>query len=426
MPGHADKYTPFWLEASQPTEENEVVSINFKAYAYASGACHWSLKQLFMSMFGQRNCRIDVTKELRRQCLHIEVLCMQLGLDWEEQVLTSYRQIRAIGEQADMSYAKLEPTITTAGLILLLILWANNRRSHIDRRRAVAILELFCLKCFAGDGDIAELVSKCLDGAASACSEGSTGGFCHHLARSVASLRQGGGGGLARRLVACMVLVSEHYLHCRAACIGVRACVDTLCRRIGERIEALGFSSNPLKHGASLDHRGRRHRIDEDFKRALVTEILTKRKGHSKASIACIDGIREGSCRDWDHAEIMGYIQSCWRQVGQAGGVYSLQLDAARLGQPARETVVHILQNNGGNVACYLPPQALPTKCEVSGFSRSESFVLWSSDSLKCNRSCGAMPWPASLAYRNNIVKNSPFPIIALQWFVFVVICGIL
>ena len=159
------------------------------------------------------------------------------------------------------------------------------------------------------------------------------------------------------QLVKALVESCKMYLKCRACCKFINDVCAVLAEHLAQRLQVSGLCENRLKHGIGLDHRGKRRRVDEDFKAALIDEVLVKRKADGKSAVSMADHITESSCREFDRREMQQYLHACWRVFAQPSGVCCLQADGARLDQPARETAMHILQNNAMNVACYLPPQ---------------------------------------------------------------------
>ena len=118
---------------------------------------------------------------------------------------------------------------------------------------------------------------------------------------------------------------------------------------------------DPLKHAGFVDNRGERPQVDEHCRASLIQAVMRTRKVQSQGSIATtVDRVPRSSVHDWVHADMRVLQSAWWGFCRDAHGVYILKEDGARIGQPGRETVHHLLRQARSEIVFPAAPQAPP------------------------------------------------------------------
>ena len=159
---------------------------------------------------------------------------------------------------------------------------------------------------------------------------------------------------------AWLVAIGSHVFHCPAAKCVLANVIEELSVDINAAVvnNDVGFDTDALKH--AREQRGGGSRVDGDYKKQLRQQILQGKKCHNQMCVARLDGIDEGSARQWVAKDMRIFLNTTVRSLGQAGtrGPMILKLDGARVGQPAKETIHFVLRHTGSALSFYLTPQA--------------------------------------------------------------------
>jgi hypothetical protein len=357
-------YKAYWLDASSTDATGNFVDAKYKAYRYDDNVAFWSIKRPLDSLLAARSVKFKAMKELKQQLIHFEVFLHLHGLEWDNLHAPSMQQLKATADidSAVGSRTREEPTISTLGLLLWHVWWVTCRRALGDRRRAKSMLLGLLGRCWKGRTFRQEPVLDALADLGQYCTERLPSGSCLHL-HSVVDTHIGESPQLTLvALVDLSAALAKQYVHCPACAKALRAICEHLTACIEDAMPDLGLDDKPLRHADALAARGKRSRVDEDYKKALTLRITKKRRCHGKAAFVDIEGLSKWAPASWDMDELISYQRACWRTLGEEAGVFCMQHDGARLGQPGKEVVVMSLQHNASGVACYLPPQVFSLK----------------------------------------------------------------
>ncbi|CAK0903954.1 unnamed protein product [Prorocentrum cordatum] len=354
-------YVPYWLECSVLDRHEAHIDMKYKAYVYDDGGAAWSLRGMFEPLVPERARRVNVHREVKQQRLPLEVFMYQLGIDFDSEYFPSIRQVVAKDDGGDSIRFtnREEPTVSTLGFLIWQVWWATGRRRKVEQGRAADMLVGFLGRCWRGKLFDDAVVRAVLDGVGHECPRRRPDRSCDHLAPIIAS-RVNIGRVTLHGLTELLVALASHYLHCPAASRAVKAICQHLASTINAALGDMGLDTDRLKHATRADRTARRPRADEDYKKALTERIAKKRRCHGKAGVVDLAGFGASAPKHWDHQEMMAYQKAAYRTLGVASGVFCLQGDGARLGQPAKEHLHMVLQHNSSDLACVLPPQAAP------------------------------------------------------------------
>jgi hypothetical protein len=138
----------------------------------------------------------------------------------------------------------------------------------------------------------------------------------------------------------------------------------SLIKRCGNIIDAgilsEKFIIDPLK--LSLRRQAcssKRMRVDEDFKLAVTTQAVEKKKARSSAAElrALPDAPHACAGAEWDAADLVTMMSCLKRSFNDQPGVYHVVEDAVRCGDPPEETLFLALHCTRNDLGMCLPPQ---------------------------------------------------------------------
>lgn len=371
-------HTSFWLRAGKEDGSGQYIEIRYKAYLYTDGSAFWSVRGPLLALLGDRTAKLNVAKEMKAQCVGFEVFLHQLGLQFVELYAMSWRQVACREDMPAGAKCREEATISTLGLLLLHLWWSRFRRRRQCRDRVATMLAAFLSRCF-GDREFRRDALLEVVGEAGRCaSHHGDDALCCHVRESIGDhLIEAGGKPLFTKDVAAFcALLAGHFLHCAPCMRILKSSCESLASGIEGALPDLGLDTDALAHAFLPEPKRKRHRVDEDYKAALTERVVKRRRCHGKSAVLNMHGINSSACSRWDHIELLRYQRSAWRAIGSCSGIFCLQHDGARVGQPARESVTMILQHNATDVACYLPPQAARVHQKlVSGPARDWAVV---------------------------------------------------
>ena len=135
-----------------------------------------------------------------------------------------------------------------------------------------------------------------------------------------------------------------------------------LTRAIEQRVPEVAYANDPLKGGRPELHSStRRRRVDEDYKRAVTTRVCQEGRAQSGAAYLRATGDHAGHVQGhWVALELLRYQAASWVNADQVR-VCSLAADAARLGNPAEDTLglAAWIETDHRDFGVVLPPQVL-------------------------------------------------------------------
>lgn len=129
-----------------------------------------------------------------------------------------------------------------------------------------------------------------------------------------------------------------------------------VAQRVNQRVCAQDFEVQ----GVDLPQRpGKRMRVDEDFRRFVSVDVVQAHRARSGAQFLRGAGtVAASSGPKWEEKELAAYLEAGTRCF-EGCQILAVSSDAARLGDPAEETVVYSVWSPEANCAFVGPCQAL-------------------------------------------------------------------
>lgn len=207
---------------------------------------------------------------------------------------------------------------------------------------------------------------------------------CAHLQPSLGHLNSEG-----RQL---STRVADHLFDMWALSSECAACKRQLVRVVASVVASMdagaptkAYTTDPRRShedDGDAGRRTKRHRVDEDYKTAIVALAVQKGSARTPRAVIVADG---KACADnvgtWDKNHMLLLQSSSWLAFSRAQHI-SVAGDASRLGNPAEETQVNLACNLETGVACWLPPQVCMGASNVCALRRAASNIGW-----------GGKPW---------------------------------
>lgn len=334
-----------------------------KVWVYEnSGRANWELRRVFRTLFdGKCTGTHSTDVQIRAQKATWRQWFEALGWTFEEKFRPSLKAVSAAGVMAPPAVEhwqeeiREEPSMESGAVLALLVMWVFWRRRREERHLAHLLL-VAMLQSLATPGQVATIPWD--DWFAShrgLCSHPAPAGECSHAS----PFDHAGAGALHSRLATCLHGLASSCWSCPCAAKVLQLALDSLATCITATLPSIG-RTNPLKE-QHLKVGGRVARVDEDYRKA-VASARTRGVATMEAA-ASVDpelGDPARQVRRWSDRAIQQHIASAI-EAHSSGltGVHSLIEDAARLGNPAEETVIY--QHWSASSACghWLVPQAL-------------------------------------------------------------------
>jgi len=250
--------------------------------------------------------------------------------------------------------------LSTIGLIGFLQGAQVVLKSRVMRSDALALLRAFLARALPPTvlEDIGPRSTPAC--AMRACAGSLAGALCEHLHLAFKAF-DGPGKPTAAR--ACDGLLAVHSFGpvCPAASEWAKELVQRVSKAVASRVEAIAYTSDPLKASCLDEGRGRKRPIDEDVKSAVLERV--PREARADSSYKYLKSRQDYDPKrayPWQDDCLLKYQSSAWLSSA-APRTVSIACDAKRLGCPAEDVevfgaVVRTAQGEGHFV--WLPPQA--------------------------------------------------------------------
>eukprot|EP00971_Amphidinium_carterae_P109861 2176312-Amphidinium_carterae.1 len=331
------EYAPLLLQRSFPVKcegVTEVRALHWKAYAYTTGGTAWEVRRVFDTLIGESGK--EVYKLLWSNNYFIDVF--NRCLDTSSEVVPSYQAYAASPEKWNVPVwaVRQEHTITTSGLLVLLLEWSVKRRRKIERVRCNEVLYQF-LRGIVIIGEIKEMLREALLEGVGECKMGvDSFGLCTHCQ--------------------AVWVASETEVESHIACW-----VDHSLLNAGLETDILKDAWPPLlKHVDASGSAVKRPRLDEDMKRVATVGIIQSRRAHSASQLLRIYGLGSPcTASRWEVKFLSEMFGRAKQAVGEVSSLHVV-LDAARFGHPAVELLAMFGWSAENDIAMVLPPQVPP------------------------------------------------------------------
>lgn len=154
-------------------------------------------------------------------------------------------------------------------------------------------------------------------------------------------------------LVNGLVIMIQH-CDCKAQASALKAIVRQMDIHMRNSCEALAEQAQDSVIYKNLGSDGRKHRIDEDFKKDCVETFLKKRKvTHIGATVKCWAGLTSQSCaRKWADKYVIERNLASRTNI-QVRRVLGVTEDAAKNGNPKEETNVYVVYDPNAKEATF-------------------------------------------------------------------------
>jgi len=142
---------------------------------------------------------------------------------------------------------------------------------------------------------------------------------------------------------------------CRASSASAKRLVVRVAAEVTQGLPAAS-STNPERNAPRRTGLA----YDEDYRKEIAKVLPRKRKATSAHGVADIDGISSSTQLGWDLQICLTHQCATWRTFDGRDGVYITQEDAARTGNPAKDTVYFTMAHCSaqGCLGSVRPPQA--------------------------------------------------------------------
>lgn len=366
QPNDEDEQPPLGYEVrfapcSAVTASNEVAQREWKAHVYDDGAIYWEVRRFILAFLAGGRKDFEVAKILRAARGPLTTVLEEWGLSLDNEILPSFKAASCRGE-ATMLNAKGrgEWTSSTPGALAWLLHLSCASHRAKSKEQAKALLRGFLVAFASPASAAAHSMAEDIKQALSSCQQPPQGhwGSCCHLRIAIdAMLTAGPAGQMWTNLTKAL----QHIYLARPVCVASRRLLAGVLQRLCQDVDGKVSDMQPPKNFSSFSMpqgRKRKLRIDEDYKRYLVSEAVAAKRAHCGAQYAKTTGdVHPETARKWDEAHMANYIAAAWHTMGSSTLV-SLACDASKVGNPAEETVMFLAWDMESNKAVVLPPQA--------------------------------------------------------------------
>ena len=255
------------------------------------------------------------------------------------------------------------PTVTTRLLRTIMASRATSSRTEADTARAA--LHLFLSAFAVNVGLSTSAIQDMADASLGPCQENAEDGWCCHMLPSLPLMTEkvSHEARLANMLCYCCKI--------GLVCPCVRAFACCLLERISSIIDSStgGMSSNPLKQEHDVPEGGKRRKISEAFKEAVINRTDgCKKHMLTSRSVVTNDGISAKRHRTWcldTGAAYAAAVKRAFDGVGGIPGVIGLSFDGFRIGNPGEERNSYIAVRHSRKCAGYLRSQVGGAACSA-------------------------------------------------------------
>ena len=358
------KHVAVFQQATAQSPLGEQVEINFKAAVFNEGPVYWELRRIFIVLCEGSRKTLRLHKIIHQNKASWDTTWQHFGLNPADVLKPSLRAAMA-RSQDDVNdpYVSGEFTVSTAGLLTLLLNQAATRHKVAERDVAEGMLRAWLLKC----GSSAVLAEDAIRGA--------WGRFKHlctlaprtndrcpcsnhffgvDLDRTLLRMSWATFTSMMVRAVPMMELPG---VGCDVVRHVTQAWVQALVTHIENvlRLSEAGdiLKQPPLKFGSQQ----RSLRIDEDYKQSVVVDLVKSGKAHCGWSTLRAHGDCDASCATWWEADRLGGYHAAVQRQFHDSMTISVTQDGKRRGNPAEDYVLYQLWDAKKELGCHLAPQ---------------------------------------------------------------------
>lgn len=332
----------------------DVVHIDYTAYQYTDGKTTWAYEPALEAFLGhRRNMKPWLVSQRERAPL--QDYCAKCDVPFADMFHPSRKQCQAkVSAPAATAYTRNSQTMDTRLFMLQHLVWAGMAWKQVQKHKATTILEVLLSKCHRYDEFGMEAFQDAWVVGANLCDNFKEGG-CAHMGIELPVSEEEEPYNL-RRLVLCLA----RFVPLGLSCAGCRHVVHVALERIAASIDD-GLAESvpsiaPHKVNRKRGADGRLKRIDDTFSSFALTKIAKQSRGGNGKQLCKVDGCNGSTYKQWVLKELASYLIATNRAV-EAPATVVIAEDAARLGSPAKETVIMVGWESNSGHGFVLPPQ---------------------------------------------------------------------
>lgn len=252
--------------------------------------------------------------------------------------------------------AKDEVQVTTPGLLCIFAFWTNYcQRGQSDKAKSAFVLWLASAlpQCWFDGRDLGDWAIEFRE---QSCSGGPrTDEECQHLAEVRVALT----GHTTKNSHQC---IAEGLSKCWGLTGSCKVCRGMLSGMVSDLSDAIALhlaatASADALSAMHLAGAKRRRRMDEDYRQALLSQVVSKGLALNTAAYArAVQDVNAKTAASWDRRFLGWYQAAGFRAFTNSKGI-SLATDACRVGQPGQEMLLTAIFDGDRNVGMWLPPQ---------------------------------------------------------------------
>lgn len=290
----------------------------------------------------------------------------------EDDLIPSRKSMRAKGvkEEDWPAFVRDEWGVSTGGLLLILCGCLMVRRGK-HKVRSAAVLLLFLEAVLPADCCSQDDVSECvasLEMTPAMCDGQAQGAdICHHVefVHQVLSSKASG----CQQSALAKILIDIAQGPC--LCPSVGAWLSDFISVVGKMLLSIledTCSDDPL-NAQDLRGKKRRRRMDEDMKLAVCEKLHSSGRARNGRVWARATGHCSDKAMDRIRDKYLaGYMASIHERYHESDSFRTV-LDGARIGEPASEYSVGMLEDCASGSGAWIPPQACPCVFGIGGLS---------------------------------------------------------
>jgi len=253
-------------------------------------------------------------------------------------------------------------SISTGGIVLLLLGEASVAKRGSRRQRALGMLQAFFIEVLGPVAASTLLAYASVQDEAQLCRDyDAVHRQCSHSAEAFKDAWAHAGPPPCQAAVLLWNIFSQSTA-CEAAKRRLRSIVESVTESIVAAVPELGWSSD-VAHAMShvLGPSGQKRKLDEDFKEAVVKRSLGLGHAHSVHAWLRVSERGDSSSASRVIDESLVRYMAAVREANNNVERLSIALDGSKLGQPLEETEVYLCWNPAAKLCFVAPPQVQPT-----------------------------------------------------------------
>lgn len=352
------RYLTVEARALSTTPPCEAIDLDFRAYAYSEGKVFWELNCVVEALVSNRKA-VKVSNEIQKHRPMWQAVCADIGLPWAEHYQPSIHQCRTDPSLQATPYTRSVQCVSTALLLLILLVWCSGRR-RVVAERGRAVIAAWLQRCMpvmaAGVLDIAQI----LRGASGFCSGVGEQGYCEHLAAVAQLTAHVCWPHPIAQLTEALLLIFPVLAVCR----GGKQALLVLILHAQRNLDLHMCDGNAFEvdvHKIKVRRGTKRKRpADDTYRFGLLRDFGRLRKARHNHTILKLDGYHSSTKVRWIAKDVASYMYTCAREFSEPPRVLGLYQDGARLGNPAKEHMLYVGWHYLAAKGCVLPPQARP------------------------------------------------------------------